>query len=90
MKADAQIVVPLLKTARGQLDAILRMVEEDKYCLDISHQLMSCEAIVKKANREILRAHMESCVREAFESGSPEESQKKVDELVELLARLSK
>ena len=90
MKANVETVLQLIKTARGQLDAILRMVEEDKYCLDISHQLVSCDAIIKKANREILRAHMESCVREAFESNSPEESKKKVDELVDMLAKLSK
>ena len=90
MKAEAQAIVPILKTARGQLDAVLRMIEEDKYCLDISQQLMACEALVKKTNREVLRAHMESCVREALESGSPEDTRKKVDELVELLARLSK
>ena len=41
MKADKQKITRLIKTARGQLDGILRMVEEDRYCIDISQQLMA-------------------------------------------------
>lgn len=66
------------------------MVEENQYCLDISHQLLACEAILKKANREIISNHMRSCVREAFESGSPEKTDQKIDELIELLAKMAK
>ena len=41
------------------------MVEEDRYCMDISHQLMATEAILNKANKEILTAHLKSCVTNA-------------------------
>ena len=58
MKADKQKVNRLLKTARGQIDGILRMVEEDRYCMEISQQLMATEAILNKANKEILTAPM--------------------------------
>ena len=51
MKADKQKVNRLLKTARGQIDGILRMVEEDRYCMEISQQLMATEAILNKANK---------------------------------------
>ena len=88
MKADHSAITRLLKTARGQLDGIVRMVEEDKYCLDISHQLMACEAVLKKANREILRAHMKSCVRQSLESGSREEADEKIREVIELLEKM--
>ena len=64
MKADKQQITRLLKTARGQLDGLLRMVEEDRYCIDISNQLMATDAILRKANREVLRAHLEGCVKE--------------------------
>lgn len=90
MKADAKTVSNILKTARGQIDAVLRMIDEDKYCMDISHQLSACEALVKKANREVLHAHMKSCVQNAFESGNEAEINKKIDELLELIAKLSK
>ena len=86
MKADHAQVTRLLKTARGQLDGILKMVEEDRYCLDVSNQLMATQSILKKANRMVLRAHMDSCVREAIESGDPDE---KLDELAALLDKLA-
>ena len=80
MKADHTQVTRLLKTARGQIDGILKMIEEDRYCLDVSHQLMATQSILKKANRMVLKAHMDCCVREAVESGKPEE---KLEELAE-------
>ena len=86
MKADHAQIQLLLKTARGQIDGILKMVEEDRYCLDVSNQLMSTQSILKKANRMVLRAHMDCCVRQAVESGEPDQ---KLDELISLLDKLS-
>ena len=88
MKADAEKVSRLLKTARGQLDGILRMVEQEKYGMDISHQILACEAILKKTNREILRCHIESCVQDAFEDGDPDQKQAKINELTDLIERM--
>ena len=86
MKADREQVLRLLKTARGQMDGILKMVEEDRYCLDVSNQLMATQSILKKANRQVLRAHMDCCVRQAMESGDPDG---KLDELSALLDKLT-
>ena len=86
MKADHTQVTRLLKTARGQIDGILKMIDEDRYCLDVSHQLMATQSILKKANRMVLKAHMDCWVREAVESGSPEE---KLNELAVLLDQLA-
>lgn len=86
MRADHDQVTRLLKTARGQIDGILKMVEEDRYCLDVSNQLMATQSILKKANRMVLRAHMDCCVREAVESGQPDQ---KLDELAALLDKLA-
>ncbi len=86
MKADHDQVARLLKTARGQIDGILRMVEEDRYCLEVSNQLMAAQSILGKANRMVLRAHMDCCVREAVESGDPDA---KLAELAELLDKLA-
>ena len=54
MQADKKQVNRLLKTARGQIDGILRMIEEDRYCIDVSHQIMATQAILKRANKEII------------------------------------
>ncbi len=79
MKANQKQMLRLLKTARGQIDGILKMIEEDRYCLDISHQIMAADAVLRRANKEVLKAHLAACVREAVEAGDNE----KVDELVE-------
>ena len=46
MRADKDTISRLLKTARGQIDGILKMVEDDRYCMDISNQVMATEAIL--------------------------------------------
>ena len=86
MKADHAQVERLLKTARGQIDGILRMVEEDRYCLDVSTQLMATQSILKKANRMVLKAHMDCCVRQAVAGGDPDA---KLEELALLLDKLA-
>ena len=87
MKADPQKVTRLLKTARGQLDGILAMVEENRYCMDISNQILATQSILSKVNREILKAHMNGCVKDAVESGNAEE---KIEEITALLEKLSR
>ena len=87
MQADAKKVLRLLKTARGQIDGIMRMVEEDRYCIDIANQLMATQAILRRTNQEILRAHLEHCVKTAVESGDADE---KIDEIVKLIDKMNK
>ena len=87
MKADKARVSRLLRTARGQIDGILKMIEEDRYCVDISNQIMAAESILGRANREVLRAHLEGCVRQAVEAGDADE---KIGEIVDLLDKLAK
>ncbi len=84
MKADKTQVTRLLKTARGQLDGILKMVEDDRYCIDISNQILATESILRRANREIIRAHMQGCVKEAIEQGGGD------DKIEEILATVDK
>ncbi len=86
MMADKQTVGRLLKTARGQIDGILKMIDEDRYCMDISHQVMATEAILRRANKEIIRAHMKGCISDALNSGNGDE---KIDELMDILDKFS-
>lgn len=87
MQADKAQITRLLKTARGQIDGILKMVEEDRYCMDISNQLMATEAVIRKTNKEILRAHMKGCISEALAEDNGDE---KIDELIELIDKFGK
>ncbi|MBQ3556749.1 MAG: metal-sensing transcriptional repressor [Oscillospiraceae bacterium] len=86
MKADHTQVAQLLKTARGQIDGILKMVEEDRYCMDVSTQISAAVAVLKRANRTVLRAHMDCCVRQAVADGTADS---KLDELTALLDKLA-
>ncbi len=88
MKADKAQINRLLKTAKGQIDGILKMIEDDKYCVDISNQIMACEAILKKANKEIIKAHMHSCVKEAFNNNN--NTDEKIEEIINIIDKLSK
>ena len=87
MQADKGKTLRLLKTARGQMDGIIRMVEEDRYCIDISQQLMATEAILNKVNKEILTAHLKTCVANAR---TQEERDDKIDEMVSMLGKILK
>ena len=87
MNSNKEKVTRLLKTAKGQIDGILKMIEEERYCIDISSQLLATGAIIKSANLKIMEGHMCSCVREAFESGNMEE---KINEIMTLISKMSK
>lgn len=90
MQADPKKITRLLKTAQGQLEGILKMVEENRYCLDISTQLMAADAILRRANREVLQAHLDRCVLEAVESGDKDAAREKLTELAGVLEKLMK
>lgn len=87
MQSDRAKATRLLKTARGQIDGLLKMVEEDRYCIDISNQLLATEAILRKVNREILHGHIEHCVKEAVEKNDAEE---KLKEILQIMDKLTK
>lgn len=87
MKADHDRIKRLLKTTQGQISAILRMIDEDRYCIDISNQIQAAAAMLQKANREVLHAHMRGCVIDAIQSGDPQETEKKIEELCAVFDR---
>lgn len=87
MKANQQQVTRLLKTARGQIDGILKMIEDDRYCIDISNQIMATQAILKRANKEIIGAHMQHCVHDAIGS---EDVDVKIEEMMNIINQLMK
>lgn len=79
--------VKLLNRVIGQLEGVRRMVDDQRYCVDILVQTRAAAAALKKVELQILKTHMDHCVNEAFESKSPAKSAAKVNELVELMQR---
>jgi len=71
-----------LKTVRGHLDAVIRMVEEERYCPDIMKQVSALQGSLEKVNRILLENHLETCVLHAVEEGRTAQI---VDELMETL-----
>lgn len=90
MKADKKSVTHKIKIARGQLDAVLKMIEEDQYCVDISTQLLAAQALLKSANQQVIEGHIRCCVNEAIESGSEAERTEKIDEALKLMEKMSR
>jgi DNA-binding FrmR family transcriptional regulator len=71
----------------GQVRGIARMVEEDRYCIDVINQVRAVRAALDKVEQEILYAHLQHCVAHAFHAWSERDRQTKIDELIEVLDR---
>ncbi|MCX7026582.1 MAG: metal-sensing transcriptional repressor [Spirochaetes bacterium] len=82
--AASQKALTLLKNARGQVEASIRMMEEDRYCIDVSKQILAAAALLKKANLAVLRQHIDTCVKEAINEGR---GQEKIEEIAMILER---
>lgn len=82
-KEDAE-VMNSLKTARGQIDGILKMIDDERYCIDISKQIFAVQSLLKKANMKILKDHMHSCVASAVRDGSGDE---KIEEIIYMIEK---
>ncbi len=83
MATKQENVRKYLSIAKGQLEGIIRMIDEDRYCLDISDQLMATRALLKKANNQILKNHIDHCVKEAILNGDD----RKVEEVIQALEK---
>jgi DNA-binding FrmR family transcriptional regulator len=80
-------VLKRLQRIEGQVRGIARMVEEDRYCIDIVTQVAAVRAALRRAEEEILSDHVGHCVEHAIKSGNKSEQRKKVAELMEVLAQ---
>ncbi len=88
-KADAKILSRLARI-EGQVRGVARMVEEDRYCIDILNQMQAVKSALKKVEEEILKSHAAHCVAHAIKSGDAKDQTQKFTELVELFARYGK
>lgn len=89
MRADKEKQVRKLKTVKGQLEGLIKMMEEDRYCLDISNQLMASISILKNINKDVLSAHLKGCVKEAY-GKDEKEINEKIEEMESIIKKLSK
>jgi len=85
LNKDQEGAIQSLKTSKGQIDGIIKMMEEGRYCIDVSNQIIAAQSLLKKANMLILKQHLNHCVKDAFINNTGED---KVDEIIGLLAKL--
>jgi len=88
--ATKQSVATGLKRIEGQVRGVLRMVEQERYCVDVLTQISAVRAALHKVEAEILQDHVSHCVAGAFASGDPVEQRHKVEELVETIGRMTR
>jgi Uncharacterized protein conserved in bacteria len=87
MNEEKKKAIQALKTSKGQIEGIIKMIEDGRYCIDISNQMVAAQSLLKKANLLILKQHLNHCVKDAFINNNGDE---KVDEVMDLLSKLLK
>ncbi len=83
MKADHKKVIRNLNIAKGQLDGIIKMIDEDRYCIEINDQINATRAILAKVSQMIMEEHFKTCVKEALLDGD----ESKIEEAFKSLTR---
>lgn len=86
MKADHDKVKRQLSIAKGQIEGIINMVDDDAYCIDVSNQLLATIAILKRVNNMVIAAHLRACV---MESKNEEDAEEKLQEIENIMKRMS-
>ena len=79
-----------LNRIEGQVRGVARMVEEDRYCIDVLTQLRAARAALSRVETEMLKDHLDHCIQGAIVRGDVDEQRKKAAELIELLARAAR
>jgi CsoR family transcriptional regulator, copper-sensing transcriptional repressor len=83
-------VTKRLRRIEGQVGGLLRMVEDDRYCVDLLTQINAVRAALHKVEEKILHDHVSHCVAEAFASGDVTEQRHKVEELITTIERMTR
>ena len=87
MVKDQTRTLNRLRRVEGQVRGVAKMVEDDRYCIDILIQIQAVKAALGKAESEILKSHAACCVSDAIASGDPQEQRVKFNELIDLFEK---
>ncbi len=90
MRLEKDASIRRLNRIAGQVRGISRMIEDERYCIDILHQLQAIKSALAKVENAILKDHAASCVETAIASGDAAEQRQKFGELVELIGKVKK
>jgi DNA-binding FrmR family transcriptional regulator len=87
MKTTHKETLNRLARISGQVQGVKRMVEEEKYCIDIITQIQAARSALRSVEMQILRKHMQHCVSDAFQSGDPNAADEKMEELLKVMKK---
>jgi DNA-binding FrmR family transcriptional regulator len=88
MQTEAKAAVrKRLSRIEGQVRGLARMIDEDRYCIDIVTQISAVRAALRRAEEEILRDHVAHCVEHAIASGDKKDQREKIAEIMDVLGR---
>ncbi len=90
MKSRQQNCIKRLSRIEGQVRGISKMIEEDRYCIDILTQIQAIKSAIKKVENEVLKDHADHCLMEAVSSGDEEDKKQKLSELVDLFGKYNR
>ncbi|MBV8590101.1 MAG: metal-sensitive transcriptional regulator [Acetobacteraceae bacterium] len=79
-----------LRRIEGQVHGLRRMIEEDRYCVDVLTQIQAVRAALHQVEKQILENHLAHCVADAFATGDPAEQQQKIGELIDTIGRITR
>ena len=79
-----------LRRIEGQVRGISRMVDENRYCIDVVTQIAAVRAALRRVEEEVLRDHVAHCVEHAIASGNKAEQQRKIQELMAVVSRVDR
>jgi DNA-binding FrmR family transcriptional regulator len=88
-EATKKSALTRLRRIEGQVGGLIRMIEEDRYCVDILTQIHAVRAALHKVEEHVLRDHVAHCVADAFSSGNLVDQQQKVEELIGAIGRMT-
>ena len=78
-----------LRRVSGQIGGIQRMLDQDRYCVDVLLQVAAVQAALAEVGRLVLAKHVETCLAEALQSDNARDQRKKIDEVMEIFGRYS-
>ncbi|MDZ7789869.1 MAG: metal-sensitive transcriptional regulator [Xanthomonadales bacterium] len=76
-----------LNRARGQVDGVAKMINEDRYCVDILTQLRAARSALRAVEDGVLRTHVQHCIQDELAQGHTEKPNERIDELIDVLTR---
>lgn len=88
MRASHLKQIPQMKKIEGQVRGIIKMIEEERYCIDILHQFRAVQSGLNSIELKILKSHIENCIKDSIKSKNSGKSQELIDEVMEIVTKV--